>query len=194
MEILNKMIRERGTVIPPDIIKVDSFLNHQVDPNLMREIGQAFHGRFANLQPTKILTVESSGIAPALATAMQFNIPLVYAKKLREGSTNKTLSSQRYTSEVMSFTRNERVNISVDTRYITCGDRVLIVDDFLATGEATNGLIRIIGDAHATVVGIGAVIEKSFQPGGKWLRTKGYNVYSLVRIESISNNGVIIHE
>jgi xanthine phosphoribosyltransferase len=185
MKLLHNIIMERGVAVPPNIIRVDSFLNHQIDPNLIREIGKEFANRFKELSPTKIITVESSGIAPAVSTSMEMSIPLVFAKKniIANGPTH-------YFARIKSFTRKCEAEISIKKEFLHDDDRILIIDDFLATGEATAGLLSIIEQANAKIVGIGAVIEKEFQDGGNNLRKRGYVVQSLAKIRSIKD-GII---
>lgn len=186
MELLERKILSEGTVLPGNILKVDSFLNHQVDAFLMSEIGKEFAKRFENEGVTKILTIESSGIAPAVMAALQMNVPMVFARKRK----SLTLINDLITAEVHSFTKKENSEISVSSKYLTADDRVLIIDDFLAMGQAAHGLIQIVEKANASVAGIGIVIEKSFQDGGQLLRDSGYKVESLARIQSLENGKV----
>jgi xanthine phosphoribosyltransferase len=186
MELLERKILSEGTVLPGNILKVDSFLNHQVDAFLMSEIGKEFAKRFENEGVTKILTIESSGIAPAVMAALQMNVPMVFARKRK----SLTLINDLITAEVHSFTKKENSEISVSNKYLTADDRVLIIDDFLAMGQAAHGLIQIVEIANASVAGIGIVIEKSFQDGGQLLRDSGYKVESLARIQSLENGKV----
>ncbi|CAB1241275.1 xanthine phosphoribosyltransferase [Clostridium sp. MT-14] len=181
MDSLKRRILKDGLVIDKNILKVDSFLNHQVDLNLMYEIGTYFKNYFKEAKPTKIFTVESSGIAPASMTALQMGLPMVILKK----ETSKILSDNIYQTVIHSFTKSIDYNLTLSKKYITAKDRILIIDDFLAKGEAASGAIRLIESAGAEVSGIGIVIEKSFQPGRKLLESKGYRVYSLARISSL---------
>ena len=178
MKLLEEMIRERGETRPGGIIKVDCFLNHRLDYQLYHEIGIEFKRLFEDAKPTLVLTVESSGIALALAAAQSLGLPMVFAKKSRTSN----LSPDLFHADVTSYTHGNVNDIVVDKNYIFPDDRVLIVDDFLATGAATDGLIRIVDQAGATVVGIGIAVEKAFQDGGRKLREAGYNIHSLARV------------
>ncbi len=186
MDMLKQAILQKGVVLSDGVLKVDSFLNHQIDPLLQVEIGREFANRFEKNEITKILTIESSGIAPALTTAIQVNVPVVFARKKK----SLTLSSNLLTAKVYSFTKNETNEITVSRDFIVEGDKVLIIDDFLANGEAALGLASLVEQTKATVSGIGIVIEKSFQPGRKKLEGAGYRVESLARIASLENNTV----
>ena len=186
MKLLKDMIQEKGKVINEDILKVNSFLNHQVDSNLMKEIGIDFANHFKNSNITKVFTIESSGIAPALMTALELDVPLVILKK----QTSSTLNDDIYQTSVKSFTKNNEYNLTLSKEYISPDDRVLIIDDFLANGEAAKGAIRLVEEAGAKACGIGIVIEKSFQPGRKLLEDMGYEVYSLARIKSLKDNKI----
>jgi xanthine phosphoribosyltransferase len=183
MELLIEKIKNEGTVLSSSVLKVDSFLNHQIDPRLMDEIGKEFAGRFAHSGITKILTIESSGIAPAVMTGLRLNVPVVFARKRK----SLTLVNDLITASVYSFTKEENSEISVSSHYLSEDDKVLIIDDFLANGQAALGLAEIANKAKATVAGIGIVIEKGFQDGGSLLRDKGYNVESLAIITSLEN-------
>lgn len=173
-------------MISEDILKVDSFLNHQIDPVLMLKVGEEFARRFAQEKVTKVLTVEASGIAVALMTGLALQVPVVFAKK-RQPS---TIGSDAYFGKVRSFTKEEVVDIVVAGSYLGPGDHVLIIDDFLASGEAVRGLIKIIQQAGAKLVGVGTVIEKVFQSGGEDLRKQGIRVESLVQIGSLSGGKI----
>lgn len=187
MKLLKERIRADGRVVGQDILKVDSFLNHQIDPTMMLAIGQEFARRFGSLGVTRILTIEASGIACALMTGVELGVPVLFAKKLR----TRTQGSDVYAARVTSYTRAETVPIAVSTRYLTPADRILIIDDFLAMGEATAGLIALVEQAGATLAGVGVVVEKGFQPGGRMLRERGVNLQSLVIIESLGPSGII---
>lgn len=187
MKLLEDRIRKDGVVIGDDVLKVDSFLNHQVDPDLMAEVGKAFYSQFKDEHITKILTVESSGIAPALATAMEFHVPLVFARKHK----SLTLKDDLYTATVYSFTKQTSNTISISRKFLDSSDRVLIVDDFLANGQAVQGLTEIINAAGATTVGAGIVIEKTFQKGRKMFDEQGVRVVSLARIAAFKNGQVV---
>jgi len=186
MDFLKQMILNKGQVINEDILKVDSFLNHQVDFKLMDEIGLEFYNYFKNSGVTKIFTIESSGIAPAIMTSYKFEVPMVILKK----QTSSILQDDFYQTEVKSFTKNVTYNLTLSKKYISPNDNILIIDDFLANGEAAKGAIKLVEDAGAKVAGIGIVIEKSFQPGRKILEDLGYHVYSLARIKSLENNKI----
>lgn len=186
MELLKRKIENEGRVLSNHVLKVDSFLNHQVDPELMVEIGKEFAQRFKNEGVTKVLTIESSGIAPGLITALNLSVPVIFARKRK----SLTLVDGLITSTVHSFTKNETNEISISNQYIIPGDRVLIIDDFLANGQAALGLVDIVKKAEAEMIGIGIVIEKSFQEGANLLRNEGFRVESLARIESLENGRV----
>jgi xanthine phosphoribosyltransferase len=186
MNLLKNKIEDEGVVLSGTVLKVDSFLNHQVDPELMMEIGKEFARRFKDLGITKVLTIESSGIAPGVMAALQLNVPLVFARKRK----SLTLSEGVITSKVYSYTKQEENTISISSKYIGENDRVLLVDDFLANGQAALGLIDLVKQAGANVAGIGIVIEKSFQHGGKLVRETGYRVESLAEIQSLENGKV----
>ena len=181
MDELKQKILIEGKICPNNIVKVDSFLNHQIDVHFMRKIGEEFKKRFDGQEVNKVLTIESSGIAIACYTAEAFNCRLLFAKK------GKSLNQAPdcYESKVFSYTRQEEYPIRVSKEFLHKEDKVLIVDDFLANGAALNGLIDIVNASGATLVGCGVVIEKGFQPGGQALRDKGVRVESLAIIESI---------
>ncbi|HJV46762.1 MAG TPA: xanthine phosphoribosyltransferase [Bacillota bacterium] len=181
MEQLKEKIRKEGIALSDSVLKVDSFLNHQLDPELMKAMGEEFSRYFAGSQITKILTVEASGIAVAIATGLALSVPVVFAKKKKP----LTMNQDVYVADVFSFTKQEQNQVTVSKKFINPEDRILIVDDFLAHGEAALGLASIVEQAGAAIVGIGIVIEKAFQDGGKRLRTAGYDVYSLARIEKL---------
>ncbi|HEY3364879.1 MAG TPA: xanthine phosphoribosyltransferase [Symbiobacteriaceae bacterium] len=186
MQLLKERIRADGRVLPGNILKVDCFLNHQLDPQLMQAIGREFAEHFRDAGVTKILTIEASGIAVALMTALELDVPVLFAKKTRA----KTQHEDIYASEVTSYTRGETRTVTVSARYLKSGDRVLILDDFLAMGEATQGLVSIVKQAGAELVGVGIVVEKGFQEGGRRLREQGVPIHSLVVIEELSEAGV----
>lgn len=186
MEQLKQKIREQGIVLSARVLKVDAFLNHQIDPLLMQQIGAEFARRFADQGIDKVLTVESSGIAPALMTALALGVPLVFARKQQ----SLTLTDDLLTARVYSFTKQVENTIAVSARHLKAGERVLIVDDFLAHGQAARGLSAIVQQAGARVAGIGIVIEKSFQPGRGELERLGYRVESLARIASLEGGEV----
>ncbi|MCP3738840.1 xanthine phosphoribosyltransferase [Rossellomorea sp. BNER] len=186
MKNLQTKIVKEGIVLSESVLKVDSFLNHQVDPYLMKEMGETFANKFQGEGVTKVLTIESSGIAPGLMTSLSLHAPLIFARKRK----SVTLTDDLYTANVYSFTKKEENVISVSKNYLSPDDKVLIIDDFLANGQAALGLMDIIEESGASLAGIGIVIEKAFQDGGKQLREKGVRVESLARIKSFKNNVV----
>jgi xanthine phosphoribosyltransferase len=186
MELLRQKVLKEGIVLGQGVLKVDSFLNHQMDPFLMREVGREFTRRFASEEITKVLTIESSGIAPGIMTALELEVPLIFARKQK----SLTLTEDIYVEKVYSFTKKETNEITVAKKFIAPGERVLIVDDFLANGEAAFGLARIVEQAGGSVAGIGIVIEKAFQPGNRLLQEAGYRVESLVRIASLEDGRI----
>ena len=181
MELLKERIRKDGKIKTGNVLKVDSFLNHQMDIALFGEIGKEFRKRFENDNITKILTIEASGIGIACIVAQYFNVPVVFAKK------NKTnnIAGETYTSRVESFTHGHVYDIIVSKEFLKPEDRVLIIDDFLANGSALQGLVKLVTDAGATLVGAGIVIEKGFQPGGDLIRESGIRVESLAIIDEM---------
>lgn len=187
MKLLEDMILKRGRVLDGNILKVDNFLNHQIDSDLFMEMGKDYYDHFKDKEITKILTLEVSGIAIAFATATYFKVPLVFAKK----SASLTLSDDAYTSKVVSYTKKKEYDIKVDRNFLSGDDKVLIIDDFLATGQALKGLVSLCDQAGAEVAGIGIAIEKTFQGGRKLFRDKGYDVYSQAMIKAFENNSVI---
>lgn len=186
MESLHKRILEEGHALSENVLKVDSFLNHQVDPALMFEMGTYFKKYFKDHRVTKIFTIESSGIAPAVMTAMQMKLPMVTLKK----QNSKILNGEVYQTTVHSFTKDLNYELTLSKKYINKEDNILIIDDFLANGEAALGAARLIEEAGAKVAGIGIVIEKSFQKGPQILKDKGYDVYSLARIAKLSKGNI----
>lgn len=182
MKLLEERIRQEGQILSDTVLKVDSFLNHQVDTVLALEIGKEFGRIFADEPVTKVLTIEASGIQFAMATAIALGVPFLYAKKKKA----VTQSEAVYSVPVHSFTRQETYQVSVSRRYLGPDDNVLIVDDFLATGAALAGLVDIVNESGAKLAGVGCVIEKSFQEGRDLLERKGVRIHSLVRIASMS--------
>ncbi|KAB3532743.1 xanthine phosphoribosyltransferase [Alkaliphilus pronyensis] len=187
MELLKKKILEVGRVEGDGILKVDSFLNHQLDVELLNEIGKEFYRLFKDYNITKILTAEVSGIAIAAITAQYFKVPVVFAKKTQ----SKNLDKDTYEGEVYSYTKDITYKIRVSKRYLDKKDNILIVDDFLANGQALLGLKQIIDSANCNLKGVGIVIEKGFQKGGKLIRDKGINVKSLAIIEEMKDGNII---
>ena len=181
MKLLEERILSDGKVLPGGILKVDNFLNHQIDTALLWEMAQEFHRLFGGEGVNKILTIEASGIAIAAVTGVVFGCPMVFAKK----SKTKNLSDRVWSAEVESFTHGNKNTVLVSKDYLRPGDRVLIVDDFLATGAALIGLKSLCEQAGAAVVGAGIAIEKAFQPGGRRIREKGVRVESLARLASM---------
>lgn len=175
MKELKQRIISDGKVCPGGIVKVDSFLNHQMDIALIDHIGLEFYNHFKHKNITKILTIEASGIGIACLAARHFGVPVVFAKKTE----SQNLSSDVYTTEVFSYTKGKSYTVRVDKNYIKSDDRLLIIDDFLANGRAIQGLVDIIGQAGATVCGVGICIEKAFQDGGNLIREMGIDLYSL---------------
>lgn len=189
--LLKQMIKSNGRVLHgTNIVKVDSFINHQVDPELTKLMGLDMAGRFADQKVTKVLTLESSGIPTALMTALYLNVPLVYARKVKPS----TIQEPTFSTKVKSFTKNVEYDVCVSSKYLNASDRVLIVDDFLAVGQATQGLCELIRQAGAELVGIGICIEKGFQEGGTKLRNKGIRLESLAIIEKFENDCVVFRE
>ena len=186
MELLKDRILRDGIVKSGNVLKVDSFLNHQIDIRLMDEIGREFYRRFQDNRITKIMTIEASGIAVACAVARYFSVPVIFARKAK----SSTLDENAYTSRIKSFTHKDTNWAMVSANYLDEEDSVLIIDDFLAEGNATQGLLEICDYAGATVVGVGAVIEKGFQNDGKLLRENGVHVESLAIIESMGPEGI----
>ena len=186
MRILEDRIKKDGRFLGNNVLKVDSFLNHQVDPDLMLIIGKEFYKRFKNEKISKILTVESSGISPALITGLQFHVPIIFARKHQ----SLTLNDNLYTSTVYSYTKKVNNKISISNKFLTSKDHVLIIDDFLANGQAVEGLIDIIKQSGATLCGVGIVIEKTFQKGRKLLDKRGIRVESLARIKNFDNDEI----
>ena len=186
MQELIDYIKEYGTVLPHDVLKVDAFLNHQVNAQLMKHVGEEFAKRFAGEKIDHVWTVESSGIAPALMTALALDVPMIFARKHQ----SLTLKHDMYTAKAYSYTKQTTNNISISKKYVTPGENVLLVDDFMANGQAANGMLEIAKAAGVHVVGVGIVIEKSFQPGGKKLREQGLRVDSLAKIKSLADGKV----
>ena len=187
MELLKQRIMEQGKAIGADIVKVDMFLNHQIDVDLLCEIGKEFRRIFDSEKINKIVTIEASGIGIACIAAQYFSVPVVFAKK----GANRNVGDNIYKADVFSFTKGTTTTIGISKDYISPDDHILIIDDFMANGKAVHGLINIINQAGATVEGIGIVIEKGFQPGGDALRSLGYNVQSLASIKAIDDGKVI---
>ena len=182
MELLKQRILKDGKLRDGNVLKVDSFLNHQMDVGLFKEMGKEFKKRFSDCEINKILTIEASGIGIACLVAEVFGVPVVFAKKSR----SKNIDGDVYTSKVHSFTHGRVYDIIVSKDYLKAGDKVLIIDDFLANGAALMGLSKLVEDSEAELVGAGICIEKGFQPGGKMLREAGLRIESLAIIDSMS--------
>ena len=187
MQLLEERILSEGKAVNENILKVDSFINHKVDPMLMQKIGEEFAEHFKNQGITKVVTIESSGIAPALTTALALQIPMVILKK----EPSKVLNKNLYQTVITSYTKGSSYELTLAMNQIDETDHVLIIDDFLANGEAATGALRLLRKAHATVAGIGILIEKSFQPGREKLEEQGVHVYSLARISELSENHIV---
>ena len=183
MNFLEERIARDGIVKPGNVLKVDSFLNHQMDIALMDEMGREFHRRFADKHVTKVLTIEASGIAIACSVAREFGVPMVFAKK----SKSINIDGEMYVAEVESFTHKNKNQVIVSKKFLQPDDHVLIVDDFLANGCALQGLISIVESAGATVEGLGIAVEKGFQIGGKVIRNLGYHLESLAIVDAMDD-------
>ena len=182
MELLKERIRRDGKVKGTDVLKVDSFLNHQMDVELFAEIGKEFKRRFSDCEVNKILTIEASGIGIACIAAEYFHCPVIFAKK----NQTKNIAGDVYTSKVESFTHGRVYDIIVAKEFLGPGDKVLLIDDFLANGAALEGLAKLVKDSGAELVGAGIVIEKAFQPGGDMIRARGIRLESLARVKSMN--------
>ncbi|HFU3714776.1 TPA: xanthine phosphoribosyltransferase [Streptococcus suis] len=187
MKVLEERILKDGQILGENILKVDSFLTHQVDFRLMKEMGQVLADTYRSKEITKVVTIEASGIAPAIYVAESLEVPMIFAKKHK----NITMTEGILTAEVYSFTKQVTSTVSIASKFLSPEDKVLIVDDFLANGQAAKGLIDIIQQAGATVVGVGIVIEKSFQDGRQLLIDAGVPVTSLARIDRFENGQVV---
>ncbi|EEX02981.1 xanthine phosphoribosyltransferase [Acinetobacter baumannii ATCC 19606 = CIP 70.34 = JCM 6841] len=183
---LEQKILTEGIVLSDQVLKVDAFLNHQIDPVLMQQIGKEFATRFKDAGITKIITIEASGIAPAIMAGLELGVPVIFARKYQ----SLTLKDDLYRAKVFSFTKQTESTIAISNKHINSNDKALVIDDFLANGQAALGLIDLIHQANAEVVGVGIVIEKSFQPGRDLLLEKGYRVESLARVQSLADGTV----
>lgn len=190
MKLLEERILKDGDVLGENILKVDSFLTHQVNFELMQEIGKVFADKYKEAGITKVVTIEASGIAPAVYAAQALGVPMIFAKKAK----SITMTEGILTAEVYSFTKQVTSQVSIVSRFLSNDDTVLIIDDFLANGQAAKGLLEIIGQAGAKVAGIGIVIEKSFQDGRDLLEKTGVPVTSLARIKAFENGRVVFAE
>ena len=182
MELLEERIRRDGVVKSEGVLKVDGFLNHQMDINLFNEMGKELKRLFADAPISKILTIEASGIGIAAVVAQHFDVPVVFAKK----SQSINLDGDVYSTKIQSFTHQRIYDVIVSKKFLSADDHVLLIDDFLANGCALNGLIDLVEDAGATVEGIGIAVEKGFQPGGDDLRSRGYHLESLAIVQSMN--------
>lgn len=182
MKLLTDRIRKDGVIKPGNVLKVDKFLNHQMDIELFKEIGKEFKNRFSDTEVNKILTIEASGIGIACVAAEYFHVPVVFAKKTK----TKNIAGDVYTTKVESFTHGTVYDIIVSKEFLGKEDKVLVIDDFLANGKALDGLTTLIQDSGATLIGAGIVIEKGFQDGGKRIREKGIRLESLAIVESMN--------
>ena len=183
MKLLEERIRKDGIVKPGNVLKVDSFINHQMDVELISEMGKEWKRLFAEKKINKILTIEASGIGIACIAAVHFNVPVVFAKKAK----SINLDGEMYTAEVESYTHNNKNQVIVSKKFLNENDRVLIIDDFLANGCALQGLIQIVQAAGATVEGFGIAVEKGFQPGGRMIRNLGYQLESLAIVDGMND-------
>ena len=187
MKLLEDKILAEGIAESENILKVDSFINHQVDPELMKKMGKDIAEHYKGKGITRIATIESSGIAPALMAAEALGVPLVILKK----QPSKILNHDLYQTVVTSYTKGTSYELTISAKYISENDHILIVDDFLANGEALHGLVDIIEQAGAQLIGMGVAVEKGFQPGGARLRSEGVNLHSLAIIEKADENGIV---
>lgn len=185
MNFLQERIEQDGTVLSGHILKVNNFLNHTVDPKLMAAIGKAFADQFKDLHPTKVLTIESGGIAPALMTALELDVPLVYCKKAKPSTMNDPIST-----EVFSFTKQQTYTMCMERPSMSEEDRILFIDDFLANGQAFKGIEDLVNQTGATLVGCGFCIEKAFQDGRPYILEKGYPLYSLAPIAKLEEDKI----
>ena len=186
MKLLEDRIRSDGEVLPGNVLKINSFLNHQVDPELMKKVGEKFSHLFKDSGITKVLTCEASGIAPGVMTAYELHVPLVFARKKKPA----TLNDAVYWADVYSYTKKVTNQICVEQKFLDQDDCLLIIDDFLANGEAVKGMINIANQAGAEVAGVGIVVAKTFQGGSKWIKDHGYHLEALAEIASLANNQV----
>ncbi|MGY3766379.1 xanthine phosphoribosyltransferase [Vagococcus vulneris] len=186
MQELKEMIVKKGIVLDENVLKVDSFLTHQIDALLMEKIGKRFAKLYQNAGITKVVTIEASGIAPAVFAGLALNVPVIFARKQK----SLTMNTELLTASVYSFTKQVTNDISISTKFLTSDDCVLVIDDFLANGQAALGLIELCRQAGSDVAGIGIVIEKSFQNGRQLIEDKGYRVDSLARVKSLKDNKV----
>ena len=186
MKLLEDRIRQDSEVLPGDVLKINSFLNHQVDPELMMAVGKGFARLFDQSGVTKVLTCEASGIAPGVMAAYELHVPMVFARKKKPSTLNDAI----YWADVYSYTKKTKNQICVEQKFLHEDDNLLIIDDFLANGEAVKGMINIANQANANVAGIGIVVAKTFQGGSSWIKEHGYRLESLANIASLANGEV----
>ena len=186
MKLLEDRIRSDGEVLPGNVLKINSFLNHQVDPELMKKVGEEFSQLFKDNGITKVLTCEASGIAPGVMAAYELHVPMVFARKKKPA----TLNDAVYWADVYSYTKKVTNQICVEQKFLHQDDHLLIIDDFLANGEAVKGMINIANQAGAEVAGVGIVVAKTFQGGSEWIKNHGYHLEALAEIDSLANNQV----
>lgn len=187
MKLLEERISQEGIIVGEDILKVDGFINHQVDVELMEEVGKDMAEHFEGQGVTKVFTIESSGIAPALFTAKYLKVPMVILKK----QVSKNLQTEVWQTEVVSYTKDTSYELTLAKNYISDTDHILVIDDFLANGEAATGAVRLIRKAHATIAGVGVLIEKVFQPGREKLESQGIHVYAQASIRAFQEGKII---
>ena len=186
VKLLEDRIRSDGEVLPGNVLKINSFLNHQVDPELMKKVGEEFSQLFKDNGITKVLTCEASGIAPGVMAAYELHVPMVFARKKKPA----TLNDAVYWADVYSYTKKVTNQICVEQKFLHKDDHLLIIDDFLANGEAVKGMINIANQAGAEVAGVGIVVAKTFQGGSDWIKEHGYRLEALAEIASLANNQV----
>ena len=186
VKLLEDRIRSDGEVLPGNVLKINSFLNHQVDPELMKKVGEEFSRLFKDSGVTKVLTCEASGIAPGIMAAYELHVPMVFARKKKPA----TLNDAVYWADVYSYTKKVTNQICVEQKFLHKDDHLLIIDDFLANGEAVKGMINIANQAGAEVAGVGIVVAKTFQGGSDWIKEHGYRLEALAEIASLANNQV----
>ena len=186
VKLLEDRIRSDGEVLPGNVLKINSFLNHQVDPELMKKVGEEFSQLFKDSGVTKVLTCEASGIAPGVMTAYELHVPMVFARKKKPA----TLNDAVYWADVYSYTKKVTNQICVEQKFLHKDDCLLIIDDFLANGEAVKGMINIANQAGAQIAGVGIVVAKTFQGGSEWIKDHGYHLEALAEIASLANNQV----
>ena len=190
MELLNKKILENAEILPGAVLRVDSFLNHQIDVELVSACGKEWYERFKDEGITKILTIESSGIGIACLTAQYFGVPVVYAKKTRSA----TIGDDFYSTKVVSYTHGQVYEVYISKKFINPGDKILLIDDFLANGSALKVLIHLAEMGGAEIAGAGIVIEKAYQNGGKNLRELGYRIESLAKIKEMTDDKIVLED